>query len=229
MYELLNVMAMPKSLSKKILYLGLDPANYSAQGQITHWPIIQIIPRPLSEPSVQESIKNFECYSHVIVTSKSTVAILKNYLCEMRIDLRVWSEKLTLAVGQTTAQHLRHCGIDRIKVAENETAEGVIDELKQLPLHQGHVFWPHSAQARPLIKDYLMAQKICHTTCVFYEPQVRNHSTLPALENFDEIVFTSPSTVDAFLHIFGSFPSHAQLVPIGPITANFLQKKFGKC
>lgn len=210
-------------MPKRILYLGLDPAHYIHQGKLTHWPIIQIVPRPLSDCSVQEAFNNFPCYTHVIVTSKSTVSIMQDYLSELGMDLKIWAQKITIAVGQTTAKHLRNCGINEIKIASKEMAEGVIDELKQLPLKDAHVFWPHSAQARSLIKDFLLEQKICHTTCPLYDSQVRNHPDLPCLENFDEIVFTSPSTVHAFLHIFGSFPPHAKLVAIGPITANCLK------
>ena len=46
------------------------------------------------------------------------------------------------------------------------------------------------------------------------------------LLEFDEIFFTSPSTVDGFLNIFGAFPKNGpRLVSIGPITKAYLEKK----
>jgi uroporphyrinogen-III synthase len=39
---------------------------------------------------------------------------------------------------------------------------------------------------------------------------------------FDEIVFTSPSTVAAFKEIFGALPRGKKLVAIGPITEEAL-------
>jgi len=210
---------------KRILYLGLDPTHYSSLGDVTHWPIIQIVPRPLSEPTIHQALIHFKDYSHVIVTSKSTVTILRDYLSQLSIDRQIWAQKITLAVGQVTAQYLNACGIVPTQVAQEETAEGIIHELKQLPLEQAHVFWPHSTQARPLIKEFLVAQNIRHTTCMLYEPRSQVPETLPHLENFDEIVFTSPSTVEAFLQIFGAFPPHIKLVTIGPITARFLKEK----
>lgn len=215
-------------MPKRILYLGLDPTHYSCKGQLTHWPIIQIIPKPLSEPIVYQALRNFQQYSHIILTSKSTVAILRDYLLQMEIDLQLWAQKLTIAVGRVTAQHLQDCGITPIKVAQEETAEGLIHELRQLPLKEAHVFWPHSAQARSVIKDFLVTQKICHTTCVLYDSQPQFPQPLPALGDFDEIVFTSPSTVKAFLQIFGQFPPHAQLIAIGPVTAHFLETQRNK-
>lgn len=210
-------------MPKRILYLGLDPTHYANSDEVIHWPIIQIVPRPLSEPSIQQALHDFESYSHVMITSKSTVAILKDYLLQLGISLQVWAKKGTLAVGKITAKHLQDCGITPIKVAQKETAEGIIEELKQLPLENAHVFWPHSAQARSVIKEFLCTQHIHHTTCVFYDTQSQMPSNHPSLEEFDKIVFTSPSTVKAFLQIFGTFPSHVQLETIGPVTDQFLK------
>lgn len=209
--------------SKRILYLGLNPTHYPAKGELTHWPIIQTIPRPLSNPTVYQALSHFEQYSHVIVSSKTTVAILKNYLFQLGIDRQIWMKKATLAIGQVTAKHLQDCGITPIKVAQEETAEGIICELKKLSLEDAHIFWPHSAQARSLIKTFLIDRGITHTTCMIYDTETFFPKTLPNLENFDEIIFTSPSTVKAFLQIFGTFPMHTQLTTIGPITAQFLR------
>jgi uroporphyrinogen-III synthase len=216
---------MSGKMAKRILYLGLDPCHYKGQGEVTHWPIIQIVPRPISDPAIREALQNFDHYSHIIVTSKSTVAILRNYLPQLGIDLQKWAQKLTLAIGQVTARHLHVCGITPYRIAQEETAEGIIQELQQLPLKNAHIFWPHSAQARAIIKDFLTTQEIPHTTCILYEPKPQVPSTLPDLKDFDEIVLTSPSTVEAFFNIFGSFPSHIHITTIGPITARFLKER----
>lgn len=210
-------------IAKQILYLGLDPTYYQANGQITHWPIIQIVPRPLTDLTLYQVLKEFACYSHVIVTSKSTVVILKDYLSQMGISLDTWAAKTTLAVGKITAKHLYACGITPAKIAQEETAEGLVRELEQLSLDKAHVFWPHSAQARSVIKDFLIDHHICHTTCALYDSKPCLPNVLPDLELFDELVFTSPSTVEAFLTIFKQFPKHACLTPLGPITASYLE------
>lgn len=209
---------------KKILYLGLDPTHYKTDGELAHWPIIRIVPRPLSEPQLHDALKRFEEYTHVIVTSKSTVAILKEYLPLLGIALNRWAHKMTLAVGHVTAKHLEACGIQPARVASEETAEGLVREIETLDHRNAHFFWPHSSKARPLIESYFVKQKIPHTSCILYDPQAQIPKELPQLADYDEIVFTSPSTIDAFLDIFGQFPSHARLTPIGPITERYLER-----
>jgi len=209
---------------KRILYLGLDPIHYPCIGEITHWPILRMIPYPLSEPRIDKALRDFPYYSHLIITSKTTVAILQNYLPQLGIDLRCWAEKMTLAVGHITAKHLQGLGVKPLKIAQEETAEGLVNELKQLSLEQAHVFWPHSAKARPVIKNFLSQENICHTTCALYDSSPQTPGDLPSLETFDEIVFTSPSTVEAFLQIFGEFPSKTRCLAIGPITLESLSR-----
>lgn len=210
-------------MPKYILYLGLNPEHYAANGEITHWPIIQIVSRPLTDPFLREALHHFAHYTHVIVTSKSTVTILKDHLLHLNIDLQQWKVKATLAVGQVTAKHLKSVGIVPLKIAQNETAEGILEELKQLPLEKANIFWPHSSQARQVIKDFLVEQNIQHTTCVLYDPKPRPPSQLPSLDHFDEVIFTSPSTVQAFFTFFEQLPSSLSLVAVGPITARFLK------
>ena len=213
-------------MQKRILYLGLDPTHYQAQndGTITHWPIICIVPRPLTDPAIQRALAAFKHYSHVIFTSKSTVAILHDYLNRLGIPSESWAAKMTLAVGQATTKHLEVYGIKASVVAQEETAEGLINVLQQLPLKQAHLFWPHSAQARSVIRDFFIDQGIRYTACPLYDTQTYVPGSLPDLNTFDEIVFTSPSTIKAFLEIFGQLPSHLCLTPIGPVTASFLAK-----
>lgn len=208
---------------KRILYLGLDPTFYRKEVEVVHWPLIEIVPRPLSDPSIVETLDRFEHYSHLIITSKSSVSILRDYLPRLGIELQTWARKATIAVGRITAHHLKDCGIEPMRVAQEETAEGIIHELEQISLEQAHVFWPHSSQARPIIQEFLIAQGIHHTTCILYDPQICMPDRVPDLDAFEEIVFTSPSTVKAFLAIFEQFPPHLRLVPIGPVTARFLE------
>ena len=209
-------------MTKKILYLGLDPSRYLSNGQVTHWPIIQIVPRPLSDPSIKSALNHFEAFTHVIATSKSTVAILIDYLEQLNIPLHRWAAKETLAVGQATAKHLNACGITPLKVAMDEKAEGIVEELKQLDLTNAHLFWPHSSKARLVIEEFCTSRAVRLTSCTLYDPKTHIPSELPQLKDFHEIVFTSPSTVDAFLEIFGACPSHACLTTIGSITGRYL-------
>ena len=208
---------------KRVLYLGLDPANYRTTGILTHFPLIKIVPFELVK--VQSTLKQFSQFTHILITSKSTIPILLNYLADLNFKITEWKDKQILAVGQGTARALEEVGLVPHQIAKDETSEGIIDLLKELNLKTSHVFWPHSALSRPIIRDFLKQQSINLTECLLYDTLPCFPSLLPLLENFDEIVFTSPSTVDAFLKNFGPLPKFKILTSIGPITEKYLQSK----
>ncbi|CUI17651.1 Uroporphyrinogen-III synthase [Candidatus Protochlamydia naegleriophila] len=211
---------------KQVLYTGLDPSHYQGTGQITHCPLIQIIPRPLTDPSLQSAFSAFHSYTHLIITSKTTIPILQAYLQQMGFSLADCQAKTTIAVGKITAFHLRAQNIEPI-IAKDETAEGVVAELQELKLEKAFIFWPHSAQARPIIPLFLQEQCIRFLACPLYDTLPLRPPTLPHLDQFEEIVFTSPSTIHAFLDVFGSLPASKLLTPIGPITKKCLHEHLG--
>lgn len=213
-------------MAKKVLYLGLDPLRYQVEGEITHYPIIQIVPRLADDPFIKQSIANFALYTHVIITSRSTVKILFDYLLLANYQKQDWLGKVVIALGRATSSQLLSYGITPQIIAQEETAEGIISELKQIypSLRQPFFFWPHSALSRPILANYLKQQGFRFQECILYETKVSNCLPLPSLTLFDEIIFTSPSTVDAFLTIFGQLPANKKLTPIGPVTASYLSE-----
>lgn len=210
---------------KRILYLGLDPTHCTLEGLITHFPVIQIIPVKATDPLLQYALNDFNQYTHIVITSKSTVKILADYLPIFGYSITDWTTKKTIAVGKVTAYHLLKLGIKAEIIAQEETAEGVIKELKELISPNYFYFWPHATEARPIISDFFKESSAKFSECIFYH----THTFVPPikvnLENFDEIVFTSPSTVRGFLEIFGKLPSNKILTPIGPVTKAFLDKQ----
>jgi len=216
---------------KRILYLGLDPFHYADgadgangvdRGLITHWPIIRIAPIPFSDPTIQQALADFEIYTHVIMTSKTSVSILCDYLIQHGLNLDLWKKKSTIAVGKITAHQLKRFGITPNTIASDETAEGIIAELEKMPLKQANIFWPHSKKARPVIKDFLKEKKIPFLDCALYDTLYQAPLPHPNLSDYEEIVFTSPSTVEAFKQIFGALPKFARLTAIGPVTQKAL-------
>lgn len=209
---------------RKILYTGLDPSHYNdSDATIIHLPLIQIVPRSSTDPFIQAALHKFSSYTHIIITSKSSVSILKEYLPLFNYTLQDWKKKLTLSVGKVTTSHLETIGIVPQIIAQEETAEGITTELAKLNLKDALFFWPRSSQARPVLEQFFNKNQLRLVKCDLYDTIPTLLQEKPDLDQFDEIVFTSPSTVKAFLAIFDKLPSNKILTPIGPITEAYLK------
>lgn len=220
LFSVLDVRKEPHS--KTILYTGLElpekgnPAAY-------HCPLIRIEPRPLFSPAIQNAFSLLPEVSHLIFTSKTAVALFCEGASKIGFLRESLFHKRCIAVGRGTANACLKNGLSPPLVAAKETAEGVVDLLSRLDLKTGLCFWPHAAGARPVISDYLRHKGIPYFECILYDTHPSKPHPLPLLQNFKEIVFTSPSTVDAFLEFYGSFPPEKKLSCQGPITQAHLQ------
>jgi uroporphyrinogen-III synthase len=198
---------------RNVLYLGLDPTRFVANGKITHYPIIKIVPRSVREltPFFQTHL----CWTHVILTSAAALKIFFDIAHTLQIDL---IPKHFILVGKATAFQLSQRGDFLHTVAEEETGEGVVAKLKKMDLKNAHLFFPHSEQARTVITDFLINCNFTFAHCSLYDTMPNLDLPNLDLHHFDEIVFTSPSTVTAFHSLFGHVPKQVQLTAIGPIT-----------
>ncbi|MBM3201410.1 MAG: uroporphyrinogen-III synthase [Chlamydiae bacterium] len=210
---------------KSVLYLGLNPSHYPQERPILHCPVIKIVPRSKESLEIKEVFAKIEEYSHIIFTSKNGVEIFFEYLEAFGLDREKLRQTVIIAVGHVTALYLEKEGMSANFVAGNECQEGIIDILSEMDLDGANMLLPRSSIARPLLSEYLVEQQIKHKICSLYDTISHKPETLPDLEDVGEIVFTSPSTVDAFFEIFERVPSEVHLTALGPITRKALREK----
>ena len=207
---------------KRILYLGTDPKEFASKAtgcEVTHYPVIQIVPRKVDSLDIQQAYADLDKYTHCIFTSKNAVEIFFDHLELMG---KKFVDKQVIAVGSVTASHLAEQGVMTPWVAQEETQEGIIALLKTLDLHNAYLFIPQSSRSRPVLLAFLSEAKISYRACHIYDTVVQVLEPKPFWEMYDQVVFTSPSTVEAFLSIFGQLPPQGQCLAIGPVTRSSL-------
>ena len=217
-------------MKKKILYLGIDPpievhSKYifdKENSELIHYPIIKTV--PLKKSDLFLAFKNFLHFTHIIFTSKTTVRIFFETLKDLPFSFKEISQKQYIVVGKSTAHALKEHAIAPKWIAEEETAAGIVALLKSLNLTSSFIFFPHSKLSRNTIITFLLNENLKFEESEFYDTIPFKSGPLPDLKMVDEIVFTSPSTVDAFLTFFKTLPQNKILTPIGPVTNLRLEK-----
>jgi hydroxymethylbilane synthase len=201
---------------KKKLYLGLEAPDSS----FLHCPIIQTIPLPLTESTFKELVS---C-SHIIITSKMCARYFMKRVVELNIDPTQIQQKEFLSIGTVTTSTLNSLGCLKVRQASKETAEGIIELLQTLTPSDCSIFWPHSKKSRPEIGNFLCNNDYRFIECILYDTIPLPPKEKPSLIEIDEIYFTSPSCIDAYLSIFGALPLDKKLKTQGQITESYLQK-----
>ena len=212
---------------KQVLYLGTDPTQFiDENATVVHVPLIQIVPNDVHGFKIQKQLEDLKEYTHFLLTSKHAVHIFMQAVKSCGALLEILQDKMFLAIGPSTSEALRQYGILNISLPKVATQEGMMDLLDALDCTNAYFFYPRSAKARPVLSYYLRVRKLRHQVCALYDTLDQTAQVLPPLEQFHEIIFTSPSTVEAFYRICQHIPEHILIKSIGPITKAALDKYF---
>ncbi len=208
---------------RKVLYLGSDPKRFFPENaEVIHFPLIEIIPRSPYLPQIVSSIADWHEYTHIVFTSKHAVEILANVLQVHRLAPHNCE---IFAVGSSTARALENFGWKVSQTAQEEIQEGIVDLLRGIHwTNTSYVLLPRSALARGVIEQFLLERMLRYQICDLYDTVPRAVRVMPDLEQFDEIFFTSPSTVSAFFAQVKILPQRPILRAIGEVTLQNLAR-----
>lgn len=213
---------------KTTLYLGTDPTQFEgrgrASGHLIHYPVIKIVPRPFDHPEIKHAYDDLKDYTHLLFTSKNAVKVFFGHLSLMKKNIEELKSKTVIAIGEVTSAHLAAFGLPASLVSKEETQEGVIKLLNGMDLDDAYFFMPRSSLSRPVLANFFSEREIRFQACDLYDTVSQVVEPRPDLSAIDEIVFTSPSTVKAFMEIFQELPKGKKCLAIGPVTEQALRE-----
>lgn len=189
------------------LYTGLTSpdANY------IHTPLIEIVSVD-DDTQLRRAIADIDSYDYVLFTSR--------YAAKYVGALSVMHTRI-VSIGRTTTKALHQIGVEEVDEVEEDNSYGVLSWFSSQS--RGRVLIPRSNLALPIIPEGLR-QLGFEVDCVTaYFNRMPEHPKKVNLDEIDRIVFTSPSTIDNFIRLYGALPEKKELVTRGPITEQHLQ------
>ena len=87
-----------------------------------------------------------------------------------------------------------------------------------------YIFYPHSSLSSETITLALQELGFNVTSVIAYNNELPNHPRRVNLNHFKRIVFTSPSTIDNFIKLYGKLPENTEFITRGPITQAHLEE-----
>lgn len=159
-------------------------------------------------------------YSYVIFTSVNGVEIFFNELIENGIDIRNLKGQV-ISIGPKTNNELKKRGIMAI-CADEYTQEGIYEKIKNIIKTGDKILIPRAKGARKFLVDELeMLGAIVDEVYVYESIYEEKYE----LVDCDIYVFTSTSTVNGFIELYGvNHLNGKKVIAIGPITAQTLKE-----
>jgi uroporphyrinogen III methyltransferase/synthase len=164
--------------------------------KVIHSPMIEISSIPENElPNLAYFITNADW---ILFTSRYTVHYFFEILNKQGNDARILGGIKIASIGKTTsAELLKHSIIADLQ-PELESSEGLIRLFAEKNITNQHIFIPRSKSALSLLPEGLTKLGNNVSTADIYRNTEPKNMTIPSPEEFDVIIFSSPSGVDNF-------------------------------
>ncbi|MFH2070501.1 MAG: uroporphyrinogen-III C-methyltransferase [Elusimicrobiota bacterium] len=209
--------------AKKIIFTGLSPERFFEKGLMFHIPAIEIKPSE-DYGELDNRIKKIEMIDWVIFTSRFGVYYFFERLYKSGYDVRALSGINIAAIGSSTANKLKEYGIAADMTPEEECSAGLLSEFKKINIKGRKILLPRSDIADKGLTDGLRKLGAEVFPCVAYRNVMPENLPDMNFDFFDEIIFSSPSTVRNFIKRYGMPPERIKIRAIGPVT----KKEAGK-
>ena len=206
----------------RILVLGTHPEKYKHLGTIVHRPLIESV--SLADYTLADKVlKKLHTFDWLIFTSTNGVKFFFQRLNDIGLDTRAIRSAKVAAIGKTTAEKLKTFGVLANMQPKLESSEGLLKEFQRIGVKNKRILVIRPKVGSSELLNGLADAGATVETMVVY----RNIDIEPEKTDFDfidQILFTSGSTVRAFLKRYGSVPAGIKVYCLGQPTLNEARK-----
>ena len=203
--------------TKRILFTGISKERFFQGGFVYHLPLIKIVPLE-DYREFDEQLLDIADYDWILLASRYGVEYFFKRLNKIGLDARSFKEAKIAAIGDSTRNRLLDFGIVADLVPKEESSLGLIKEFKKIDIRHKRIFMPRSDISDKGLESAL--EKLGAQVASGFAYKNIMPQDLPDLDldNFDEIIFTSPSGVRNFIKRYKKLPKQVKVSCIGEVT-----------
>ena len=200
----------------RVLVLGTHPEKYSHLGTIIHRRMIKCVSVE-DYSQLDDALKRLDTVHWLVFTSANGVRYFFERLHSSGADARSLSQIKVAVIGKTTAKQLLGLGIAADLVPDIESSTGLLEKFSTFDMKNQNVLLPQAKVASKELPEGLikLGAKV-ELVPVYQTVEIEPENI--EFEHIDKILFTSGSTVRAFVKKFGKVPPHIKACCLGPPT-----------
>ena len=204
----------------RILLPGTHPDKYRHLGIIIHRPLIKSVPLD-DYTQADKVLKQLNTFDWIVFTSTNGVEFFFQRLNAVGLDTRSIGTVKVAAIGQTTAEKLKTFGVLVDMQPNLESSIGLLNEFKKVSVKGKRILLVRPKVGSSMLLDGL-ADAAIEAVMVYRNVDIEPEET--DFDFIDQILFTSGSTIRAFLKLYGSVPDGVKVYCLGQPTLNEAKK-----
>lgn len=194
------------SKKPRILLLGNYPERYAHLGIIVHRQIIRCVETEDTEQTTQ-AFPNVAKHDWIAFTSGNGIKFFFKKLYAAGLDARIFANTKFAVIGKTSGQRLTEFGIKADLTAETESSSGLLEAFSTIDVSGLSILLPQAKVSSEQLPNGLSARGANIEKLTVYKT-IETEIDDVNLDYIDQILFTSGSTVRAFVKKFGTVPGH---------------------
>jgi uroporphyrinogen III methyltransferase/synthase len=202
----------------RILLPGTHPEKYRHLGIIIHKPLIKSVPLD-DYTKTDKVLKRLDAFDWIVFTSSNGVKFLFGRLNQIGFDTRTIGKAKVASIGKTTSEKLKTFGVVADMQPKLESSIGLLEEFKKVSIKNKRLLLVRPEVGSSMLLNGLADTKADIEAVVVY----KNINIEPKETDFDfidQILFTSGSTIRAFLKMYSSVPAGIKVYCLGKPTLN---------
>lgn len=200
---------------------------------VIEFPTIEIMP-PKSWEALDRALDRIQEYDWIVFTSVNGVGHFVKRLFDRDMDIRDLKGLKILAIGPKTAEAVREYGVKVDFVPKEYRAESIIEGMGEENIRGKNILIPRAKVAREVLPDEMrrLGAQVTIAECYETVKPESNKEKVRALfaeKRIDAVTFTSSSTVENFVSMWGEeealkLMEGVAVASIGPITSDTARK-----
>jgi uroporphyrinogen III methyltransferase/synthase len=204
------------SKKPRILLLGNYPERYAHLGTIVHRQIIQCVETNDGSQTAR-SLQNTGKQDWIVFTSGNGIKFFFKKLYALGLDARIFENTKFAVIGKASGERLSEFGIKADLTAEIESSTGLLNAFAPIDVAGLSILLPQAEVSSAQLPEGLAARGAKIEKLTVYKTIEKEVDDVD-LDYIDQILFTSGSTVKAFVKKFGSVPEHIEALCLGEPT-----------
>lgn len=197
----------------RILLLGTHPEIYSDLGTIVHRQIIECV--GVDDYSlVDEQIDQLGSFGWIVFTSANGIRHFFARLDAKGLDCRSLANSKVAVIGKTTGKTLKEHGINADLCSDVQSSKGLLEAFADVDIAGQKILLPQASIASEELPDGLAGMGGEVVKAPVYKTVEKECDDVD-FDYIDQVLFTSGSSVRAFVKRFGKVPDNVKAYCLG--------------
>jgi uroporphyrinogen III methyltransferase/synthase len=200
----------------KVLMLGTHPQNYLHMGTIVHRQLIECVGID-DYTQADAQIDRLSEFGWVVFTSANGIRYFFARLKAKGLDARVLASCKVGVIGKTTAKTLDEYGINADLCADKESSKGLLEKFAGVDIKGQKILLPQALISSEVLPKGLEEMGATIEKMPAYKTVDKECADVD-FDYIDQVLFTSGSSVEAFVKRFGKVPANVKAYCLGTPT-----------